>query len=109
MSRAGKKRYPVDFQKRLVVQNAIGEGVETWQHQFNTFCEIKQSQTDALNDDDANLIISDVKLIVAKTSRTKEITATHYRAKINGELYQIDKTDPFDSIRDITLYASSYD
>jgi head-tail adaptor len=106
---AGKKRYPVDFEKRAVSQNQIGESIESWRHEFNTFCEIKKSKVDTINEDDANLIISDIKLIITKTSKTKSITASHYRAKIEGKYYKIIELDPFESVRDITVYASNYD
>ncbi|MGJ8680513.1 phage head completion protein [Paraglaciecola sp.] len=106
---AGKKRHPVIFEKKVITQNAIGESVENWQHEFNTLCEIKKSKIDTVNEDDANLIISDIKLVVNKTSCTKNIAASQYRATINNKSYLIVETDPYESAREITLYASNYD
>lgn len=109
MIRAGKLRHPVSFEQRTVIKNTLGEPVDTWSEVFRTFCKIEKGQVDTVSDDDANIVISDLKITVRKTSDTNNVTTSHFRAKIDGAYYEIKEIDKYLSEREITVYISNYD
>lgn len=109
MISAGKLRYPVTFEKREITKDALGQPQENWVMAFRTFCRIERGQVDTVSGDDANIVISDLKVTVRKTSSTSKLAATHYRAVIDSQEYEIREIDKFLSDREITVYISNYD
>jgi head-tail adaptor len=109
MIAAGNMRYIAKFQRRVINKSAAGKAIETWVDEFQTRCEVDQSQVDAITDDDANLEFSALKIKIRETPKAKLITASQHRILIDGIYYKIDVIDKFKIKNNIIFNLSNYD
>jgi head-tail adaptor len=106
---SGEMRYTATFESRVITKNVAGKAVETWVNKFQTRCAINQSKIDAINDDDANLEISVLKIMIRETPIAKLITASQYRVLLDGVYYKINVIDKFKMKRILIIGLLNYD
>lgn len=83
--RAGELRHRVDFQQKVVSQNALGAEVVTWQSQKRLWAKVWDVKADQSDVSDQQKNVVDTKIRV----RYREDLSSTMRVVYQGNIYEI--------------------